>query len=158
MDREDCSRREFLRTFAALSTAPVIASVLSTCAVYGANPPGEVTVNGMVFLDAQSNQVVLSGSQAVPVHASFVIQFNVTMNVASIAAAVTFLDSNNNPVAFAVSSDQNAAYSMNVTITPTADLVHNTNYMLSVNDTAADSYGTRLTVNANASAAFKTVA
>ena len=74
----------------------------------------------------------------------------------SVAAATTLINSNNNPVAFATSSVQNAQYSMNVTITPTADLLPNTNYTLSVGDTATDSYGDKLIVDANTSAAFMT--
>lgn len=171
MNSKDYSRRDFLRTFAALSAAPLLAGVLSGCgragteqvnqvehgtvALYGPSPTG-VMVNGMVFLDAQSNQVQLSGNQAVPVHTSFVIQFGGLMNVASIAAAITFVDSSNNPVAFAASADQNAQYSVNITVTPTADLLPNTNYTLSINDTATDSYGNKLVINANASAPFRT--
>lgn len=109
----------------------------------------------MIFLDAQSNQVTLSGNKSVPVHTSFIIQFSSPMNVTSVAAAIIFTDANNSPVAFNTSWDQ---FDANVTITPKADLVPDTNYTLSVNDTAADSNGTRLTVDANASAAFTTAA
>ncbi|HYA89011.1 MAG TPA: Ig-like domain-containing protein [Nitrospirota bacterium] len=165
MDDNDYSRREFLRAFAALSAAPLLASMLSGCgrenrgspAMYGP-APAAVTVNGMVFLDAQSNQVNLSGAENVPVNASFVIQFSGLINVASVAAATTFLDSNNNHVAFLASSDQNAPYSMDVTITPTAALAQNTNYTVSVGDTATDYYGENLVLTANASASFRTAA
>jgi len=153
-------------TFAALSTAPLLVSMLSGCggneqyaqALYGPpNVPGSVTVNGMAFLDSQSNIINLSGNQTVPVHTSFIIEFNVPMNVAAVATAITFIDSNNSPVAFVISSDY-VPYSINFTITPTADLEQNTNYTLSIGDTATDSYGNKLIVNANASAAFKTSA
>lgn len=165
MNSKDYSRREFLWAFASLSTAPLLANMLSGCggadnvepiALYGPAPSPGVIVNGIVFLDAQSNQVNLSGSQTVPVHTSFIIQFSGPMNVASVATATTFVDSNNNPVAFTTSSDQNAQYSMSVTITPTVDLVHNTNYTLSIGNTATDAYGNKLIVNASSSAAFKT--
>jgi len=111
----------------------------------------------MFFLDAQNNKINLwINNQAVPVHTSFVIQFGDSMNVASVAAAITFINSNNNPVAFALSSDQNAPCSVNVNITPTADLLPNTNYILSVNDTAVDCSGTKHIVKT--SAAFTTSA
>jgi len=163
VDDNDYSRREFLRTFAALSAAPMLASMLSGCGrensgiktLYGP-APAMVAVNGMVFLDAQSNQVNLSGDQAVPVNASFIIQFSGLINVASVASATAFTDSHNDPVAFLASSDQNAQYSMNVTITPSAALAQNTNYALSVGDTATDYYGRNLVITANASASFKT--
>lgn len=170
MNKKDYSRRDFLRTFAALSSAPLLVNMLLGCgttseptsravygpvqAVYGPSPVG-VTVGRMVFLDAQSNQVTLAGNQSVPVHTSFVIQFSVPMNVTSVAAAITFTDANNSSVAFGTSWDQ---YDVNVTITPSADLALNTNYILSVNDTATDANNIRLTENANSSAAFKTTA
>jgi hypothetical protein len=168
MNSKDYSRREFLMTFAVLSTAPLLANMLSGCGIggggdgpgpvsYGPAPNPEVIVNGIVFLDAQSNQVNLSGNQTVPVHTSFIIQFSGLINVASVPAATTFIDSNNNPVAFTTSSGQSAQYSISVTITPTADLLPNSNYTLSIGDTATDSYGDKLIVDANASAAFKTM-
>jgi hypothetical protein len=162
VNNKDYSRREFLRTFAALSSAPLLVNILGcgsdstsgggNYALYGPNPVG-VTVVRMIFLDDQTNQVALSGNQSVPVHTSFLIQFSGPMNVATVAAAITFADSNNSPVAFGTSWDQ---YDVNLTITPTADLVPNVNYTLAVDDNATDSNGTRLTVNANASASFKT--
>jgi hypothetical protein len=159
MDKKGYSRRDFLKTFAALSTAPLLAASLQSCgseaypgALYGPGPAG-VTVGRMVFLDAQSNQVQLAGNQSVPVHTSFLIQFSGPMNAASVATAIVFTDSNNSPVAYGTSWDQ---YNVDVTITPSADLAHNTNYTLAVNDTATDSNGSRLTVNANSTAAFKT--
>jgi Bacterial Ig-like domain len=118
----------------------------------GPGPVG-VTVGRMVFLDAQANQVTLSGNQSVPVHTSILIQFSSPMNAASVAAAITFIDSNNFPVASGTSWYQ---YDVYATITPSADLAHNTDYTLAVNASATDSNGTRLTVNANASASFKT--
>jgi len=159
MDKKDYSRRDFLKTFAVLSTAPLLAATLQSCgeaypgALYGPGPVGLVIVSMMDYLDAQSNRVVLWGNQSVPVHTSFLIQFSGPMNAASVATAIVFTDSNNSPVAFGTSWDQ---YNVNVTITPSADLAHNTNYTLAVNDTATDSNGTRLTVNANSTAAFKT--
>jgi Bacterial Ig-like domain len=169
VNNKDYSRREFLRTFAALSTAPLLVNILGcgsdsgsgggnyalygpSPVAYGPNPVG-VTVVRMIFLDDQTNQVALSGNQSVPVHTSFLIQFRGPMNVATVAAAITFADSNNSSVAFGTSWDQ---YDVNLTITPTADLVPNVNYTLAVDDNATDSNGTRLTVNANASASFKT--
>jgi Bacterial Ig-like domain len=170
MNKKDYSRRDFLRTFAALSSAPLLVSMLAGCgtsdatpgavygpvqAVYGPYPPGVVFVSIMVFLDAQSSWVTLSGNRNVPVHTSFVIHFSGPMNVASVAAAIAFTDANNSPVAFGTSWDQ---YDVNVTITPSADLAQSTDYILSVNDTAIDANNTRLTVNANSTAAFKTTA
>lgn len=169
MNKKEYSRRDFLRTFAALSSAPLLAGMLTGCGTsdattaalygppqvaYGPYPAG-VTVNGMVFLDAQSSWVTLSGNQDVPVRTSFVIQFSSPMNVTSVAAAITFTDANNSSVAFGASWDQ---YDVKVTITPSADLAPNTNYSLSVNGTAVDGNNTSLTVNANSTAAFKTAA
>lgn len=79
------------------------------------------------------------------------------MNVASVAMAITFIDSNNNSVTF-VTSSAYVLYSIYVTITPTADLLPDTNYVLNVGDTAMDLYGNKLIVNANAPAAFRTLA
>lgn len=173
MNSKEYSRREFLRTFAALSTTPLLVTMLSGCgesdpsgvalygpgpvAAYGPYPPG-ITVSSMVFLDAQSNQVALSGNQSVPVHTSFILQFSTPMDVASVVAAIAFIDSNNNPVGFALSPGQTDQYSILVTIAPAADLLPNANYTLSVKDTAMDSSGNKLIVNTNASAAFKTAA
>lgn len=165
MNNNEYSRRDFLKAFAALSTAPLLVNMLSGCgsdaypgAAYGPGPVGLVVVSMMDYLD-QSNRVVLWGNQNVQVHTAFGIYFNnVLMNVATVEAAITFTDANSNPVAFTTSADQNAQYSTKVVVTPTADLAHNTNYILSVNDTATDSNGTRLMVNVNASASFKTAA
>lgn len=163
MDRKNYSRRDFLKTFAALSAAPLLANMIGGCGstsseplnqvAYGPNPSSPVYVNGMFFLDAQSNQMTLSGNQNVPVHTSFVIQFNDPMNVTSATAAITFIDANSNPVSYGTSWDY---YGMIATISPSADLAHAACYTLSVKDTATNLSGTRLTVNANASAAFKT--
>jgi len=149
MSCKDYSRRQFLQTFGGTEEpqAPM----------YGPGQNFNVSVIGIVFLDAQSNQVNLSGNQTVPVHTSFVMKFSGLINVASVAAAISFIDLNNIPIAFITSSDQNAQYSTIVTLTPTADLLHNTNYALSIDNTATDSYGNKLIINANASATFKTV-
>jgi Bacterial Ig-like domain len=160
MNSKEYSRSEFLRTFAVLSSAPLLASMLAGCGSSESLPPNlygpgpvNVTVGRMVFLDAQSNQVALSENQSVPVHTSILIQFSGPMNAASVVAAITFANTNNAPVAFGTNWDQ---YDVNATITPSADLAPGTNYTLAVSGSATDSNGRGLTVNANSSASFKT--
>lgn len=76
----------FLKKFALLSAGSLILGV-TAMACYGAmpvenNPSPPVTVSGMFFLDAASNQIPLQDNQSVPVHAKFLIKFSVQMNTA----------------------------------------------------------------------------
>ncbi len=159
MRTENYSRREFLKTFALISSAPLLVNVLAACsdpvagAAYGPPPYTQVSVTGIYFLDAQSHTVKLADNQNVPAHTSFTIQFNTAMNMDSVLTAITFVDSGNTPVAFAALAQDERTMGL----TPSADLAHNSTYTLSVNNNAVDASGnSRLLVDANATATFKT--
>ncbi len=162
MNSENYSRREFLRTFAMMSSAPLLASILSGCGsstttnenkvMYGPSPVQPVLVVVMSFLDAQSSPVELSGSRNVPVHTSFIIQFNTAMDMNSVAAAISFVDSGSSPVVFTASPQSD----WSIQVTPSSDLASNSDYTLSVNNNAMSSGGSGLTVDAKSTATFKT--
>jgi len=163
MAEKDYTRRAFLRKFAALSSASLLLSLHHGCgpvygpkSVYGPPPVGSVT--GIYFLDSQSNQVPLKGSDAVPVHTQFVISFSIDMLMSSVASAINFTDSGNNSVAYTKTWDTTNSQSRTIRVIPESDLLHNESYTLSVGPSAMDSYGRYLNVTADATAYFKTAA
>ncbi len=164
-ERPGYSRRAFLQKFAALSVAPLLAGLLPSCsspretmAAYGPPPAGSTTVTGIFFLDAQTNQVSLSGSSAVPVHTQFVINFSDDMNMDSVAAAISFVDAAQNEIPCAKIWDTTNAQQRTISVTPDSDLAHTATYTLSVKQWALDSSGYTLSATADATAHFTTQA
>ncbi len=159
MEKKGYSRRDFLATFAALSAAPFFACAFSGCA-YGPAPLppiGRTIISGLYYLDAQSDRISLFNAEAVPVLPTIIIDFNAQMNVASVIAALSLTDLSGNGVACAVSADQNAQYSNEVTVIPSPGLASGTTYTLSVSDAAVDADGNHLDTQWVAGTSFKTV-
>lgn len=156
MSGEEFSRRDFLRRFAALSSAAALVRFTSGCgpvtggAVYG--PPfvevGTVTVTGSYFLDSQSNRVLLNDSAAVPVSARFQLTFS--GDVRSELFELSFVDAGN----VTIPSDIAWLDLRTVEITPRGALSGATRYSLGVSR-GVDSSG-RLLVS-QAAAQFTTL-
>lgn len=145
---DTCSRREFLKKFAMLSGGALMlgASAIG-CGTYSALP----SVVGIYFYDGGMHKVDLRRNQNVPVHTQFVFVFSTDMDTAPIRTEITFVDSNSNPIAFTTGWVD----SRTLSVTPSADLSLNTDYILTVKD-AQDSAGNPLNEFASASAEFRT--
>lgn len=169
--QKDYSRRAFLKKFAMLSSASMLmgigigcsspngtAPVYGPVAVYGPQPVGSTTVTGIYFVDSQSTQALLQGSQAVPVHTQFMINFSADVNMASVADAITFVDSGNNAVACSKAWDTTNFQNRTINVIPASDLSHGTSYALGVGAGATDSNGSSISVTNDATADFKTIA
>lgn len=169
-DNKEYSRRELLVRFAMLSSSSLLLG-MTGCggssgpdlrAMYGPAPlygpvavpmygaPFVPVVNHMSFLDSKSVKIKLS-SQSVPVHTSLTINFNVDFNT-SAPATVTFTDASGN----AVPNTQAWENSRTLSVTPSADLAHDTTYTLSI-DEVTDSGGVRQNTKGAIVATFKTV-
>jgi hypothetical protein len=163
LHRKDYTRREFLRTFAALSSASLLLSVSMGCGnepfvggMYGPPPVGSTVVSGIYYVDAQSNNILLQGNQNVPVHTQFVINFSAAMLMSSVAGTINFIDSGNNSIACTKTWDTTNSQNSTIKVIPDSDLLHNESYKLSVGPSAMDSNGRYLNVTADATAYFKT--
>ncbi|MBI5233056.1 MAG: Ig-like domain-containing protein [Deltaproteobacteria bacterium] len=165
---KECSRREFLRKFAMLSSASILLGVSTGCgsgssgsqnmnAVYGPSPvplygPAPVSpVSGMFFLDSKSAKVNLGNNQSVPIHTSFTIGFYVDFST-STPATITFTDANGT----AVANTQSWADSHTLVVTPSADLLNDTLYTLRINDVTLTN-GVKYDLSPFATTTFKTV-
>jgi hypothetical protein len=163
MAHNEYSRRDFLKTFAALSSAPLLLGVNTGCgnnslpqvgAVYGPPPVGSTTVSGIYFIDGQSNHVPLADNQNVPLHTSFLVEFSADINTYNATLdPVRITDSGNNALAHAIVWTD----SRRVGITPSADLLPDSPYTLQLTDYIWDTNGDMVDLS-NASASFKTTA
>lgn len=169
MGNKGYSRRDFLRNFAMMSSASLLLGLSTGCgssdsssnnvpgrALYGPAPvygPGPVipVVNGMFFLDSESKQVALNNNQDVPIHTTFKVGFGVDLST-TVPATITFTDANDNAVANTQAWEDSRA----LVVTPSADLLHDTKYMLIIND-VTDTNGVKRNLYGAALATFKTV-
>ncbi len=150
MIRNAGSRRRFLKKFALLCGGSLMLSAVLTACIednYTALP----SVIGIYFDDSAMQKVELRGNQNVPVHTQFTFVFSTDMDTGSPWTAVTFVDSASNPVDKTISWVD----SRTLSVTPSADLSFNTDYVLTVED-ASDSADNPLNPYASASAAFRT--
>jgi Big-like domain-containing protein len=145
-----CSRREFLKKLAMLSGGALMLSA-TAIGCSSADDAELPSVIGRYFFDADMQKVELRGNDHVPVHTQFVFVFSTDMRTAPIWTDITFMDSNSNPIVFTSTWDD----ARTLTLTPSADLSFNTDYILTVKD-ALSSKGNRLNDYASASAAFRT--
>lgn len=160
MMNDDCSRRDFLKKFALLSAGTLMLSATSLAcygppggALYGPGAVITLRVNGMFFVDAQSNHVSLYGNQSVPIHTQFLIEFSQTMDK-SAPTTLSLTDSNNSPVA----DSKTWGNDYTVHVTPNSDLMHSADYTLRVGNDTVDINGNKLEITDTATAVFKTVA
>jgi Big-like domain-containing protein len=154
------SRRAFLKKFALLSAGSLSLSAITLACygpVYGPAPSNFIqpTVTAMYFTGSQSNLILLQGSQDVPVHTTFLIEFSKAMN-ASAPNTVYFSDSDNNTVPYTKAWKDSSAYSL--AVTPSADLRQDAGYTIRMGADAADTDGNQINLDGNATAVFKTVA
>ena len=159
MDQNDYSRREFLKRFAALSSASLLLGMTgcaeygpSPVAAYGPGPAGDPRVTRIYSIDVNANRVVLADNQSVPIDSAFEIQFSTRMDTTAPLTVVLHDDTNNNAVALDLpvwGNDYSAS------VTPSAVLLNNTAYTLSVTD-ATSAAGKKLVIDSNAAASFKT--
>jgi len=168
MNHDDCSRREFLKKFAALSTASVLFGINAGCsdpnntgalygpppvALYGPSPVTDPMVLGIYFVDADTTLVSLYGHTSVPINSKFVFKCTTDMSM-TVPATVTLSDAGNNPVALNAPVWDDAR---SLSVTPSANLSNSTDYTLSLTD-AKDATGKSIIINSSASANFKTMA
>ncbi len=155
------SRREFLRTFALLSSSSLLIGLNSGCGssdpvprvLYGPLPPNAThpEVSSVYYLDAQSNHVLLANNQNVPVQVACLMEFTKDMNT-SIPVAIALTDSTPAAVPF-TRSWQDAR---TIAVTPSSPLAADTAYTLGVGDNAEDTYGNALYPPGGTSITFKT--
>ena len=164
MDRNAYSRREFLKTFALLSSTSLIAGLSPGCgfsenpfppqAAYGPMPPENTTpeVAAIYYIDNQANRVLLPGNQSVPVQIVCRIDFSKAMNTTALIT-INFADSAGYavPISKAWTTDQT------LTLTPVSQLASDTVYSVSVGSDAQDIYGNAIQLTAAAAASFRTV-
>ncbi len=158
------SRREFLRTFALLSSSTLFAGLNSGCgtstsgpvarAAYGPPPPSvsHPEVSSIYYLDSQSNHILLANNQNVPVQVSCMIEFIEDMNTA-IQVSIAFTDSTPAAVPFT----QSWPDARTLAVTPSSPLAAGTMYTLGIGDDAEDTYGNTLYPPGGISITFKTV-
>jgi hypothetical protein len=168
MGGNEYSRREFLRTFAMLSSASFVV-LNSGCGssdpqdnrvlygpapVYGP-PPINLTrpvVTEVYIVDSQSNKILIQNNQNVPVQAVFRIDFSKSMNTTA-PATISFTDSAGN----AVPITKSWANDLTLVVTPISQLNINTTYTLSAGNDAEDTFGNKIALTADATVSFKTV-
>jgi hypothetical protein len=152
MDDVSCSRREFLKKFIILFVgALMLSATIIACPTnnYSALP----SVASIYFYNAGMQKDNLRGHDNVPVHTQFEFVFTADMDtdLSHSRTRISFVDSNNNPVAFT----PNWVDARTLSVTPNADLTYNTEYTLTVDD-AEDTLGNPLNTYANSSAKFRT--
>ncbi len=171
MGRNEYSRREFLKTFAMLSSASVIglsfgcaepqdgalygpAALYGPVALYGPPPVNLVhpEVTAIYFIDDQSTRILLQNNQNVPVQVVCRIDFSKSMNT-TMPVTISFTD----PAENAVPISQAWANDLTLIVTPTSQLLFNSAYALSVGNDAEDIYGNKITLTVDATVSFRTV-
>jgi Big-like domain-containing protein len=161
MDGNEYSRREFLRTFAVLSTASLVVGLNAGCsesrstpALYGPPPPNYThpEVISIYFIDSQSNRILLQNNQTVPIQVVCHIEFSKSMNTA-VPVTISFADSAGNTVPISKSWQND----LTLVVTPVSQLLLNTTYTLSAGSDAEDTFGNKISLTADATASFKTV-
>ncbi len=165
MDPKDFSRRDFLKAFAALSSASLLLSMQAGCgdppataaygpaALYGPAPINGPRVNAIYFLDDRLCAVPLQDSQSVPLLAKFLVEFTDNMN-ASVLPAVYLTGPGEAPVAY----DNKTWFTARIlTLSPAQDLSPATEYTLRIGDDAEDLNGEKIYLTESATAAFRTV-
>jgi hypothetical protein len=162
------SRREFLRTFAMLSSVSLLVGLNGGCgsstpspapvygpvAVYGP-PPINLTrpaVTAIYFSDSQSNKILLQNNQNVPVQVVIRIDFSKSMNTTA-PVTISFADS----AGSIVPVSKSWANDLTLVVTPISQLNINTTYTLSTGDDAQDTFGNKIILTIDATATFKTV-
>ncbi len=158
---KEFSRREFLRTFALLSSSTLLVGLNSGCgtssgvprALYGPAPPNVThpEVSSFYYMDAQSNHVTLDSNQNVPVQVACLIEFTKDMNTSK-QVTISFSDAALNPVPFSKSWQD----ARTLSVTPSSSLSPGTSYTLGIGDDAEDTYGNTLYPPGGASITFKT--
>ena len=159
MDKNEYSRREFLRGCAMLSSASLLIGLNSGCGppdTRGLNVPLPVenerpVVNSIYFTDSQATRIALQNNVNVPVQVVSLIDFSKSMNTAA-PIKISFTDSAGNAVPFS----ESWANDLTLTVTPLSQLLFGTTYTLFVRD-AQDAFGNNIVLTANAGATFKTV-
>jgi hypothetical protein len=157
MGGNEYSRREFLKTFAMLSSASLV-GLNSGCAgpvamdAYGP-PPANMRpeVTEVYFIDSQSTKIFLPNNQNVPVQVQCRIDFDKSMNTAA-PVMISFADSAGN----AVPKSQAWANDQTMVVTPVSQLLLNTAYTLSVGNDAEDTFGNKIVLTEVATATFRT--
>jgi hypothetical protein len=147
-----CSIKGFLKKLTMLSTGALMLSA-TIIACPGGNHTALPSVIGIYFYDASMQRADLRGISSVPVHTQFEFVFSTDMDtdLSHSRIRISFVDSNNTPVAFT----PNWIDARTLSIIPNADLTYNTDYTLTVDD-AEDTLGNPLNTYANSSAKFRT--
>ncbi len=156
------SRREFLRTFAMLSSSALVAGLNNGCggssdpnprAMYGPSPPNltRPMVRSFYYVNAQLNRVDLFNNQYVPVQVTCLVEFTKDMNTSK-QVTISFTDSTPAVVLF-TQSWQDAR---TLSIAPSSPLATGTSYTLGVGGDAEDTYGNTLYPSGGTSITFKT--
>lgn len=161
----DYSRRQFLKKFAALSSASLLFGINAGCgpsstqdptpevwAMYGPAPITDPAVSGIYYAVDHTTLLSLDGHQDVPIYCKFVINFTTRMNTAT-PPVVTLVDNGNNAIVLKTPVWETA---FSASVMPSAALLNNSNYILSLTD-ATDETGNMILIDSSASATFKTV-
>jgi hypothetical protein len=164
MDRNEYSRREFLRRFAMFSSASLLIGLNTGCgssdpekvrviALYGPVPVYGplVLVDAIYFNDNQSNRIPLQNSQNVFILVVCLVDFSKDMNT-SAPTTITFNDSAGRTVPFSKSWRN----SRTLEVAPLSQLLFNTTYTLSVGNDAEDTLGNKIILTPGAAATFRT--
>lgn len=162
MDRR-CSRRDFLKKFAAFSSAPLLFG-MSGCGnsdstprtmygpgpVYGPAPVVDPMVYNICYLNGNI-QVSLYDNLQVPIDKKFVFAFTREMDTSLPVTVALTQGINDVPLDSPI---WESAWQLSVM--PSAVLMHDTEYTLRLTD-ATDASGTKIIINDQASASFKTL-
>lgn len=162
MNDENFNRREFLKKFALLSSAPLMAYSIygcdsgpSTGAVYGPPPPDDTApeVYGIYLHDAQVGDRDLNEDTNVPVDVSFEVEFTERMDDTTINGIHLRCDDDDTDVSF----EGVWITSLIVLITPVNNLTQGNRYTLFVDESAKDLAGNAINLTQMSSASFETI-
>lgn len=153
MEDKNYSRRDFLISFATLSSASMLLSLSAGCGgVYGPAPVAYGRVSGIYYTDERSNLSILTNTQIVPIHTAFTIDFSVNMK-SDVLPIISFTELARNSEVICIKTWKN---NTTLIVTPSTPLVLNSAYKISIVD-AVDSNGNKISIDSFATITFNTV-